>query len=552
MSKPKDPIIEIPEQPIEGQTILPGFEAPIPDAEAIDKAARTISFEMDFIRSPEDTLAAWGAPSDFFSGYLQNRFEYLVQKTAEALDADPEEIRDRHRRTIQQQAKLTEIAGQEQLQRLETFLQSRYSDALTALFDVHIPEPGVIFSEGFEEDVIKEQAVIYFFAIHRGIKPYEAGTLTPEQHAEIAEIYKKLDLFYKQKAIEQGDNIKYGDTLSEFIRQENPVKSIADLILKQIPLLQSISPTAHTMPNNPLMNALQQQPAINAGPFDLTVANAKGRRKEITAFAIATYDPGETGIAITNANLTEYERQVSDATVSLWIEASKEKLPPVFTPDMIYRAMPGGGEKASPQQRGAITRTIEKFRRLHITLDATEEMRKRGVIGPTAKYTLDNFYLNVTRAEYRAKNGGQVVSAYRIESEPLILTYSKMTNQLLTVPAKYLAIEKMKEHLGTKKLTPSGELVTMTAERQAMTGYMLRRIAVMKHDRRNKNPTQSNVILFDTLFREAGTATEDRKQTMYNRKFCFEVLQFWTASGYIKGYETQSKGRSITGVKILF
>jgi len=313
---------------------------------------------------------------------------------------------------------------------------------------------------------------------------------------------------------------------------------------EKLPLLQSITPSTHTMPNNALMNILQQKPAINAGPFDMVVSNAIGKRREITAYTIVTFDPGETDIKITDPQLTEYERQVSDAIVSLWVTAIKEKLPPVFTPDMIYRAMPGGSDKASPQQKGAITKAIEKFRRLHITVDATEEMRKRGIISSNATYTIDSFYLAATHAEYKVKNGGQTVNAYKIDAEPIILTYCKMTNQILTVPVKYIEIQKV------KKGDASGELITMSADRQAMTGYMLRRIAVMKHDKRNKVHTQSNTILFETLFTETGTKTGDRKQTMLNRNFCFDVLEYWKITGYINGYTKQEKGRSVTGITI--
>ena len=239
---------------------------------------------------------------------------------------------------------------------------------------------------------------------------------------------------------------------------------------------------------------------------------------------------------------------------------------------MIHREMPGRSDKASPQQKGAITRTLEKFRRMHITIDATEEMRKRGLIAPNATYKLDNFYLSATHAEYKVKNGGQTVNAYKLESEPIILTYAKMTNQLLTVPSKYLAIEKVKKHPAKGELIASGEPLMMNADRQAMTGYLLRRIAVMKNDlkrakedlrsydnRRKKDKTlkektiddfrqQSNTILFSTIFSETDTATDNRKQTMLNRNFCLEVLDFWKVKGFINGYTLQTKGRNITGI----
>ena len=339
-------------------------------------------------------------------------------------------------------------------------------------------------------------------------------------------------------------------------------------LLETIKTVQAINPTAHVMPNNALMNTLQQKPAINAGAFDLVVANEAARRKEITNYTIVNYDPGDSGITITDPKLSEYERQVSDAVISLWAEAKRQNMPPVFTVDMIYQSMPGGGDRPQPAQRAAITRTIEKLRRLHIYMDATEEMRKRGKIGSSATFTMDSFYFQVVRAEYKARNSRQSVTAYKMEDAPIMLTYSQMTGQLLTVQAKYLDIRKVKAGL------VSPEVIPATAGRQAMTGYMLRRIAIMRHDeeaardalrqydKRRKKETdleakplaafrkQSRVILFDTIFAEAGTTTDSRTQTMENRNFCFDVLEYWQATGLIKGYAEQRKGKKITGFSV--
>ena len=128
--KAQEPIEERPVQPLEGQEAFPGFEEkPQADAEtgktsndetkaeAIEKAARVISYQMDYIRDPEDTLIAWGAPADFQIADLTTRFERLVKKTAEITGADPEQIRDKDKRTKEQQKVLTELAGQEMLAR---------------------------------------------------------------------------------------------------------------------------------------------------------------------------------------------------------------------------------------------------------------------------------------------------------------------------------------------------------------------------------------------------------------------------------------------------
>ena len=307
----------------------------------------------------------------------------------------------------------------------------------------------------------------------------------------------------------------------------------------------------------------------------MPVIPAKGRQKEIAAYTIINYEPetspGETGITITDPKLTEYERNVSNAIISLWVEAEKLEVEPVFTTDTIYRAMPGGGETASPQQKGAITKAFEKFRRIKMTIDATDELRKRGAIKSSETFRLDDYYFNVRRAQRTSKHGGQSVTAYQMLGKPVILQYAEMTGQILSVPAKHLTIRKI-----DKGGRISTELVTMNADRQAITGYMMRRIAVMKHGldaardrlksyerKRKQSPEQelpekplaafrqqSNVILFDTLFSATDTATSNDVQAKRNRDFCFDVLEYWKATGFIKGYGKQSKGRKITGIVI--
>ena len=173
-------------------------------------------------------------------------------------------------------------------------------------------------------------------------------------------------------------------------------------------------------------------------------------------------------------------------------------------------------------------------------------MRKRGYKdqngNPIAQWTIDDFFLSAKRISAKARNGGQTFRAYRLNTEPIMLTYSKMTDQLATVDAKYIEVRKV------KKGQVSGESVMMNAERQAMCGYMLRRIEIMKRAKRNKDKTQNTTILFDTLFKAAGVTADNRVQAGRYRAFCFEVLDYWKATAFIKGYEKQSKGKSITGI----
>ena len=353
-------------------------------------------------------------------------------------------------------------------------------------------------------------------------------------------------------------NNRYFPVIMKALEQNDPKATLGTLPLMQIddiikatvqsetanaPRIESIKPLWHTMANNALINNLTMYPVINAGDFDMNVINQKGKRKEITTYTIVSYDQAKDGAGnLITSKLTEYERQVSDAIISIWEETRKNGLPPEFTTDMVYRAMPGSGDKPSPQQAGAITKTIEKFRHLHIYLDITEEMRARGI--NTDKVIYDDFFLSVAKVTRKIKNGGQTVIAYHLHTEPLILSYCKQTNQLITVSAKWLEVKKVKSGKASK------ENMAMTQERQAITGYLIRRIAVMKNDKHNKKPTQSNTILFSTLFDDIGAPEPDKKKAAAIRDFCFDVLDYYKAEGIIADYERQTKGRSITGIII--
>lgn len=314
----------------------------------------------------------------------------------------------------------------------------------------------------------------------------------------------------------------------------------------ELPFLPPITPKYYVMPNNTLANDLENpnKLRINYGPYDLSVF---GDKSEITSYIAISYesDP-DSGITIKGPDrISAYERTVSNAIVSLWEAALKEgQAKPVISPEMIYRAMPGGGDKLSRGQKSAIVKAINKFRILHIEIDATDEMRKRKVIGPKESFTLDSNYLLTTHAQYRAQNG-RTVHAYRIEAEPIILTYSKAAKQLLSIPAKYLDIRQVKAGKITDKP------IRMSEDRQAITDYLLRRIAIMKRDAQNKKPTQSHNILFGEVFKIAGLTDPTKQQKMDYRNFCFDVLEYQTAAGNITGYKKLKEGREVAKIEIL-
>jgi len=532
-----------------------------------------VSFTMDALKDPGEALLHYDAiPTGYYRRYTAAHFARLVQEVSRRTGADPQQIADKDKRTPEQQQMLYEIAAREQAARLDAFMNSNYMQAASALDPLHGAfEESQDAAEGRTPGV-KEQAILYFFATHEAVKITGKAELTEDHIAELTRIYTRLDAFYKDRQAPGTDPTP--ETLYAFIDQENPDPNAAKEILQNLPLIQGLRTKSHNMLNNKLTNALQTGGLINRdeGTYLIVQKEDKAKRqKEITSYTMISYDPGETGITVKNANLTEYERQVSDAVISLWIEADRKKAPPYFTAETIFKAMPGGSDQPSAQQKGAITKALDKFSRLRITVDATEEARARGWINDKARYEFSEPYLAYRLHTVRVKNGA-TVQAYQILSQPVMLTYCQMTKQILTVPAKYIAVEKVKSG------RPSGELIPMTATRQAMTGYIVRRIKIIKYNiekaqekkrsydiRRSRHPElqlpqrtvdsfretgDNNTISFATMFELCGIATQDRDRAMENRKFCFDVLDYQIAVGNISGYKKKTAGRSITGIEI--
>lgn len=438
----------------------------------------------------------------------------------------------------------------------------------------------LINSDGFKAMQANIKAIGEFIEANRDLIEAAAETaedlreLIPFMQIELAENPKYKDISLKEllkKGFDENGNptdseweqilkrakerqAAYYTEIGEDLAEE-PAPTINEIVevAAALPMLQAILPDRHTMPNNALMNSLQEgvkhsdgsepAPIINAGAFDLTVSKGKGRRKEITAYTMIQYDAPESGVPAMPFKLTEYERQVSDALLSIHIKAKADNLPTLFTTDMLYRAMPGGGTKASPQQKGAITKAINKLRTLLVYVDATEEMRRRGIIDDSLTMVFNENYFYIKAVQ--VSNGKQVIDAFLLFEEPVILKYAQLTKQILTVPAKYIDIKKV------KKGVISNEVITMNADRQAITGYLLRQIAWIKYDRNNKVSTpRSDTIRFDTVFKDVGINTTSRTTLNRQRDFIFSVLDYEKAAGYISDYEKLTKGKSIYGVKI--
>ena len=393
----------------------------------------------------------------------------------------------------------------------------------------------------------KEQAVIYYFVANPGEDPTSQDKLTTDKIIDLLNAFIKLDNYYYEISAHNKKAIDITKEFYNFLKYTEDSGTDLDDLTSATELLQSLRPKNYKIPNNALMNALQLKEIINTGALDLIVSN-KG---DVTAYVLATYDDNKSGgIKLKNNNLTQYQTDVSNAVITIWKQAREEKKPPVFNLDMLYKYMPGGGEKPSEKAKAEIKKSLDILRNLKIEVDATEEMQKRGRIKPGDKFTIEENYFNLRKATLKVKNGGKEVEAYQILSTPLIWRYAEMTNQILTIPRKYLTITKVKNG----KIT--NEVIQMNEARQSITSCILKRIEIMKRDHKNKTKTQSDIIRLDYIYKTAGIEELSKPEKKTERKrtndFIISVMDYQTAAGNIKGYEKVMKGQQFTAIKILF
>lgn len=298
---------------------------------------------------------------------------------------------------------------------------------------------------------------------------------------------------------------------------------------EQPPNLTSIIPHKHVIPNNKLANTIRE--IIDTGTTDLLVDD----RKTIATRCVVTYE-GDNVKLSSRQPFTAYDRSVADAVTSLYLYGDQSH---VITAAGVYRAMVDAteGEPPSPQQVGAVTKSLDKMRFIRVQIDCSEELKSRRLSLDGAQIThgkVDTYLLALDKVEVKA--GGRTVSAYKILQTPVLYDYAHMTKQVLTLPAALLAIKDK-----------TGARIPNTQQRIVVRDYLLRRIAAMKGRGGKK---MSRNIVFETLYSEVGDVAATPKQQRSVREYAEMCLDSWTRDKFIRGYSTVKQGRKITGVEI--
>lgn len=361
------------------------------------------------------------------------------------------------------------------------------------------------------------------------------------------------------------DGVPETDLALEILLSARSRRATEDFITREIRQAiedPAIKPKKYVSPNDALTNKLYSGAlAINAGAFDLPLIN----ERNITAYTIITDDRDENGEP---TGLTGRARCVEDAIVSIWEEAETRHVPPVFTAKSIYRAMPGGGSKPTPEREKEIEEAVETLWTQFDEVDYTDYARTKNIIEEGKGLKFKEHRLNLRECTITHRNGGTESKGWLILSEPLGLRTGKLTGQIVRVPYKYLTIHETDKG----KVLPA--VISMGAERQAITAYLVRRIETMRKDEDNanekkrnydrtragkdnpkevrdfRNPKVPRTILFDTIYENAGIEAASKQNAAKYRQFVLDVLEYYKLTGYIRDYRKQTKGRAIPGVEI--
>ena len=480
--------------------------------------------------------------NEFLAIYERKYFFDLVREVADQTGADPAQIVNLETRTPEQKRAMVEAAVRREIARLDDYFSSNFMQALDTLGGV-----SSLFSEPADPDEmgVKEVFVFYYFTVRPDIQPSAPGQLTDADKESLIAQYKRFDAFIAKRfdGVERVSADEWTAAFEDFVSVENPTNT-----QEIIERLTSVLSEKYIMPNNKLANVMTKG-IIDIGKVTLEESR-RGAKKSIETSCTLTYE-GDNVHLSGRQPFTEYDRNVYDAVSSLYVYGDQSHN---FTPAQVFRKMTGltDTEKPTPGQLAAVTRSLDKMRFIRARIDCTAELQARRITLNSKQINggeIDTYLLAADAIKVQA--GGQTVKGYHIIKTPILYEYAAAVGQVLNID---------KSTLDVKEIDSSGRITTCslpnTEIRIVIRGYLIRRIEGMKGKNGLKNPV---IALYDYekggethrgLYSIAGKPDPARTEANRMREDVEKMLAYWKATGYIVDYETQIKGKKITGYKI--
>lgn len=198
--------------------------------------------------------------------------------------------------------------------------------------------------------------------------------------------------------------------------------------------------------------------------------------------------------------------------------------------NLVYHGNNLKGSGISPNQIGAVTKSINKLRNIEISIDWTEHARANG-LPDGIRYTRRDHI--IPASVDTLTRGKEVLEWYTLRDEPPLFTYAKQVKQINSVPIGILDIP-------TK----------MDSEKVALRNYLIEQIGIMKNPN-NKNFSRN--ITINKLLAYAGINADTITKQVRSKKIktVETMLMQFRAENWIKGYEFIKEGRALHAIKII-
>lgn len=259
------------------------------------------------------------------------------------------------------------------------------------------------------------------------------------------------------------------------------------------------------------------------GSIGIDLANAKDKKEgiqRIMTYAIDFSELEELGIA---PKIGPYDGRIYEAVSSLRRYILTKEGKPFDERTGVYLSLTdicfamGYTRTPSTQTKEKINEMLTKMSRSHIEVDNYEEAS----IYNYPRFRYDGSLLPMERITGYVD--GHVTDAIiHLFREPPLFTFARERKQITSHSSKLLQ-------------TP----ISKTPKNILLEDYLREQIAWMKHD----GSSRKRKILLSELYRSAGITTRDAK--LRKRKDVLQVLDHYTACGWIAGYKETSDGYEI-------
>lgn len=218
-------------------------------------------------------------------------------------------------------------------------------------------------------------------------------------------------------------------------------------------------------------------------------------------------------------NITEYDKSVHNMAISM----AKANEHGCFTAKQLATALLYGdnpsNSRPSPQQIGAVTKSIEKQRHIDITIDWTEHIKlnnKGNLPEEVSRYQKKGYMLPVE--EHIFTVNGKTLHGYQFIKEPPLYQYACSVGQLGQHPIKMLSVP-----------------VNLDQTKIVIRDFLLEEIAHIKNNPKSWNNTISVDRLLDVAGEDSQTIEPTKKKRLF--KAIKTMLEYWKKEDYIKGYQ---------------